>query len=313
MRFLRASVLVVALLTLAAPGATASGGPPPPVEAALERTLEEGLALLRRNRDGNDYSGGLRRLRQASNAGLARASRALGVLYLKGRYGVAQSSRAARHFLELAASQGDEKSVAWLRKNPGGEPLTYTRGRRTRRLPPEAALPNVLVVDDQVVMIDDTHPDGQIGARPPGGSPSSGSSNTLNQSSRPARLPAPRLDPTQPLQPVDRDLRARFLEGPGPILVVADSPYCGPCRRYEPILHEVLDGRDDVELRVLDVSKGNNVELLRALGARATPTSFLFRGDGTEVARFSGAVPAASLRAFLDEQLPAASGGASGD
>ena len=86
-----------------------------------------------------------------------------------------------------------------------------------------------------------------------------------------------------------------------PVLVDFWAPWCGPCRSVAPEIEKVAQ-RNAGQLLVVKV----NTDVDPAVGARhnvqSIPTMAVFRG-GREVARTSGARPAAAIEGFVRQAL----------
>jgi thioredoxin 2 len=111
--------------------------------------------------------------------------------------------------------------------------------------------------------------------------------------------------PAEPM-PVDRagELGGLLREAGVPVLVDFWAPWCGPCHAVAP---EIAKVAKDNAGRLLVVK--TNTEVDPGVGAEhrigAIPTMVLFRG-GREVARTSGARPAAAIESFVREALAGA-------
>ncbi len=110
---------------------------------------------------------------------------------------------------------------------------------------------------------------------------------------------------TAPATPVDVPDAASFDEAIAraslPLVVDYWAPWCGPCRMVAPELEKVA-ARQSGRLVVLKVNTDAIPELGDRYGIRSIPTMAVFAG-GREVARTSGARPAADIEAFVAQAV----------
>src|SRR5258708_5202185 len=110
-----------------------------------------------------------------------------------------------------------------------------------------------------------------------------------------------------PAQPIDVHSSADFdrlvSSASLPLIVDYWAPWCGPCRTVAPELQKVA-ARQAGRALVVKVNTDEVSDLGQRFGIRSIPTMAVFNG-GKEVARTSGARPAADIEAFLDQSVAA--------
>ncbi|MGV8990226.1 MAG: thioredoxin [Thiobacillus sp.] len=87
-----------------------------------------------------------------------------------------------------------------------------------------------------------------------------------------------------------------------PVVVDFWAPWCGPCKSLKPIL-EKLAAEYGGKFRLAKINSDDNQELATRYGVRGIPSVKAFI-NGEPVDEFSGALPEAEVRAFLDRLLP---------
>ncbi len=88
------------------------------------------------------------------------------------------------------------------------------------------------------------------------------------------------------------------------VLVDFWAERCGPCRLLKPVLHDIAESRDDVELLTVDVDAEENGDLSMQFSVRSIPQVTIFKG-GEVVDQFIWALPPEQIEALLDKHSSA--------
>jgi putative thioredoxin len=87
-----------------------------------------------------------------------------------------------------------------------------------------------------------------------------------------------------------------------PVVVDLWAEWCGPCKVLGPVLEKAAaEGGGRWLLAKLDVDQ--SPQIAQQFGVQGIPTVIAFK-DGKEIDRFTGALPEAQVKAFIDRLLP---------
>lgn len=84
-----------------------------------------------------------------------------------------------------------------------------------------------------------------------------------------------------------------------PTLIDFYADWCGPCKQMNPILEELDEERDEVDIRKVDVDDEQDVA--NEYDVRSLPTIVILDDDDTPVERFVGVTQKDELAAALDD------------
>ncbi len=98
----------------------------------------------------------------------------------------------------------------------------------------------------------------------------------------------------------DAEFASRVLQADKPVLIDLWAEWCGPCRKVSPIVDEIADEHDELDVYKINIDEQPQVS--RDYGVMSIPTLLLFK-DGELVNRIVGAKPKAALLAEVTPHL----------
>ncbi len=103
-----------------------------------------------------------------------------------------------------------------------------------------------------------------------------------------------------PVHLEDAEFQA-FVEGNDLVLIDFWAPWCGPCKRIEPVLEE-LAGEYEGQVAIGKINTDENPETPRKFGVMSIPTLILFQ-DGDVVDQMVGALPKPDISQRIEKHL----------
>ncbi len=105
----------------------------------------------------------------------------------------------------------------------------------------------------------------------------------------------------QILQADDTTFEAEVVQASGVVLVDFSATWCGPCKRLEPLVHEIADDYNG-RLKVVKVDIDKAPTIAAKFAVMAVPTLIFFR-DGKVVDQLSGLVAKRVIAERIDKVL----------
>ncbi len=96
----------------------------------------------------------------------------------------------------------------------------------------------------------------------------------------------------------EENFDSAVLRSPKPVLVDFWAEWCGPCRMVAPVLDEIADQNEGVQIAKLNVDE--NQDLAMKYGVSSIPTFILFKG-GEVADRMLGAMPKTAFESFISK------------
>jgi thioredoxin 1 len=78
------------------------------------------------------------------------------------------------------------------------------------------------------------------------------------------------------IEVTDQNFEAEVLQSTTPVLVDFSATWCGPCKKLEPVVHEIA-GEFEGRLKVVKVDVDQARQTAAKFGVMSVPTVFLFK------------------------------------
>ncbi len=99
----------------------------------------------------------------------------------------------------------------------------------------------------------------------------------------------------------DKSFEAEVVQADRPVLVDFSATWCGPCKKLEPVVHEIADDYDG-RLKVVKVDVDKSPSIAAKFAVMSVPTLVLFR-DGQVMDQLTGVVAKRVIADRVDKVL----------
>ena len=106
---------------------------------------------------------------------------------------------------------------------------------------------------------------------------------------------------SQVLEADDTSFEAEVVQADRPVLVDFSATWCGPCKKLEPVVHEIADDYDG-RLKVVKVDIDKAPSIATKFAVMSVPTLILFR-DGKVMDQLTGLVAKRVIADRVDKVL----------
>ena len=106
---------------------------------------------------------------------------------------------------------------------------------------------------------------------------------------------------SQVVEANDTNFEAEVMKADGPVLVDFSATWCGPCKKLEPIVHEIADDYEG-RLKVVKVDVDNAPSTAARFAVMSVPTVLLVR-DGVVKDQMIGVLSKQALADRVDKVL----------
>ncbi len=105
----------------------------------------------------------------------------------------------------------------------------------------------------------------------------------------------------EPVNVTDATFETEVLQSSTPVLLDCWAPWCGPCQRMLPVMHDLAQELAG-QVKVAKLNVDENPAVAQKLGIRSIPTILLYK-DGKAIEQVMGALPKDQLKGTVLARL----------